>query len=166
MHGFPHFAVSIAVKVKNSIHYGVIYDPLRQEIFSAVRGSGAQLNARRIRVSKQMGLTQSLLGTGFPFKNKEIADQYFNSFQTIFHQCSGIRRAGSAALDLAYVAAGRLDGYWEYSLKPWDIAAGALMVKEAGGLVTDFDGAEQYLSNGNIVAANPKLIRELLQNLR
>lgn len=163
IHGFPHFCVSIAVQMKDRLEFGLIYDPLRHEFFTAIRGSGAQLNNRRIRVSSQATLPGSLLGTGFPYRNLERLDSYMKSLHELIPQVAGIRRAGSAALDLAYIAAGRLDGYWEYDLKPWDIAAGALLVSEAGGLVSDMDGKENYLVSGNIVAGNTKIFKGLLQ---
>jgi myo-inositol-1(or 4)-monophosphatase len=165
LHGFPFFSVSIAVKHKSKIEHGVIFDPLRKECFSASRGGGAKLNDRRIRVTKQNKLDKALLGTGFPFRNKELMNKYFATFQELFTHSSGIRRAGSAALDLAYVACGRLDGFWEFNLKPWDIAAGALLIREAGGLVSDLSGGESFLQTGNIVAANPKLFKSILQRI-
>lgn len=166
MHGFPHICVSIAVKVKNKIEHGLIYDPLRQEFFTASRGGGAQLNARRMRVAKRTQMQHALIGTGFPIRDKKRLPEYLKTFESLFMETAGIRRAGSAALDLAYVASGRLDGFWEFGLKPWDIAAGALMIKEAGGLVSDFHGAEDYLTSGNIVAGNNKLFKHLLQILQ
>lgn len=165
-HGFPHIAISIAVQIKNKIEHGLIYDPLRQEFFTASRGRGAQLNARRIRVTQRKQLQHALLGTGFPFRDKKLLPVYLKTFESLFMQCGGVRRAGSAALDLAYVAAGRLDGFWEFGLKPWDIAAGTLMIKEAGGLVSDFQGGETYMQSGNIVAGNPKIFKHLLQVLQ
>lgn len=166
VHGFPHFAVSIAVKYKNRIEHGVVYDPVRGECFSASRGKGAILNDRRIRVNQLANMNQALLGTGFPFRNKALAERYFSTFQALFGKCAGIRRAGAAALDLAYVAAGRLDGFWEFNLQPWDIAAGSLLIKEAGGLVGDFSGGESYMKTGNIVAGNPKIFKSLLQTMQ
>ena len=165
LHGFPFFSVSIAVMHRNRIEHALVFDPLRQECFTATRGAGAQLNDRRIRVSKQTQLTSALLGTGFPFRNKESAKKHFPTFEALFGQCAGVRRAGSAALDLAYVACGRLDGFWEFGLNSWDLAAGSLLIKEAGGLVSDFDGSERYLTTGNIVAGNAKLFKPLLTNL-
>lgn len=166
IHGFPHFCVSIAVQQKGRIEHGLIYDPIRHEFFTTSRGGGAQLNNRRLRVSTRNQLQGSLLGTGFPFRNPTRLPSYLKTFQSLLTQVSGIRRAGSAALDLAYVAAGRFDGYWEFDLKIWDIAAGALMVQEAGGLVSDIDGSENFLTSGNIVAGNPKVFKALLQNIR
>ncbi len=166
IHGFPHVCVSIAIQHKGVLEHGIIYDPLRQEIFTATRGGGARLNNRRIRVSQRRELTNALIGTGFPFRDKKLWDTYIKIFEQFFKESAGIRRAGSAALDLAYVAAGRLDGFWEFGLKPWDIAAGALLIKEAGGLVTDFNGSENFLESGNIVAACPKLLKSLLKVIK
>jgi len=164
LHGFPHFAVSIAIQVKGITEHAVVYDPLRHEMFTASRGKGAHLNkSLRLRVSKQVGLSGSLIGTGFPFKYPELHDDYLKTFKAIMSQETGIRRVGAAALDLAYLAAGRLDGFWEFKLKPWDIAAGALIVKEAGGLIGDFDGTEKYMENGHVVAGTPKVFKPLLQ---
>ncbi|MCB1827039.1 MAG: inositol monophosphatase, partial [Coxiellaceae bacterium] len=157
VHGFPHFAISIAVKKGDKIEAGVVYDPIRQELFSAVRGEGAFVDNRRIRVSETKKLETALIGTGFPFKKKQHIKPYLTTFESIFSEVSGIRRAGAAALDLAYVAAGRLDGFWEASLAEWDMAAGSLLIQEAGGLITDFQGGDNYLFAGNIVAGSPKI---------
>ena len=166
LHNVPHFAVSIAVKKNDRIEHGVIYDPIRKELFSASIGQGARLNNHKIRVSKQVHLNRALLGTCFAFRNNEMSKRYFTTFETLFTRCSGFRRCGSYALDLAYVAAGRYDGFWDTSLQLWDIAAGILLVREAGGLVSDFHGSENYLKTGNIVAANPKIFKSLLQHIR
>jgi myo-inositol-1(or 4)-monophosphatase len=167
IHGFPHFAVSIAISYRGKIEHGVIYDPVRQELFTASRGKGAQMNDRRLRVSKNKLLEECLIGTGFPYRHSpELIAAYVNSLQAVLPLCGDVRRAGAAALDLAYVACGRLDGFWEMSLKPWDVAAGALMIKEAGGLACDFQGSEDYLKSGNIVAGNPKILKLLLQQIR
>lgn len=163
IHGFPHFAVSIACQIKDKIEHAVIYDPIRQEIFTASRGRGAYVNERRIRVSQEKKLNYALIGTGFPFRQHHQLKYYMNIFQEVYPQTSGVRRTGSACLDLAYVAAGRLDGFWELNLKPWDIAAGVLLIKEAGGLVGDIHGGETYLETGNIVAGNPRIFKGLLQ---
>ncbi len=163
LHGHPQFAVSIAVKHQTQLEHAVVYDPLRQELFTASRGAGAQLNSRKIRVSKLKGLDGALLGTGFPIRNPENLDKYLETFKAVFPRVSGIRRAGAASLDLAWVAAGRLDGFWEMNLKPWDIAAGALLVQEAGGLVGDMQGGSQHLEKGSVVAGNPKLFKELIR---
>ena len=157
LRGIPHYAVSIALKNKDRIEQAVIYDPVKDELFTASMGNGAMMNNRRIRVSKQHDLDGVLLGTGIPFREDQDLDQFMSSLAAFIPGSSGIRRAGSAALDMAYVAAGRLDGYWEYGVKPWDIAAGILIVKEAGGLVGDTDNEHNQLSNGNIVAATPKV---------
>lgn len=166
LHGFPQFAVSIGLKHKGRLEQAVVYDPLRQELFTASRGGGAQLNDRRIRVSKRNDLDGALLGTGFPFKQQQHLDTYLHTFKALFPMTAGIRRAGSAALDLAYVAAGRLDGFWEIGLNPWDMAAGVLLVQESGGLVSDFSGGNEFFSTGNLVAANPKVFKAMLQKIR
>ncbi len=165
IHGFPHFCISIAAQQNGRIEHGVVYDPIKKDLFTASRGRGAQLNGRRIRVANLRSLDQALIGTGFPFRNSAALDKYLPTFQSIFQQCGGIRRAGSAALDLAYVASGRLDGYWEFGLNIWDIAAGSLLITEAGGLVGDFEGGASYLASGNIVAGNPRLFKNLLQTI-
>jgi myo-inositol-1(or 4)-monophosphatase len=162
VHGFPVFSVSIAVARKGELEHGVVYDPLRQEIFSASRGQGAQLDGRRIRVSKRATLQQSLVATGFPYRaNLVHLDRYLEMLRAVMLESSGVRRPGSAALDLCYVAAGRVDAYWELGLSKWDIAAGALIVREAGGRISDFRGADAYLDSGNVVAGNPKVYAAL-----
>ncbi len=166
LHGMPQFAVSIALQHKGRLEQGVIYDPMRQELFTASRGSGAFLDNRRIRVSKQVGLNGALLGTGFPYKDQAHLETYLAMFKALIVDSAGIRRPGSAALDLAYVAAGRFDGFWEIGLKPWDMAAGILLVREAGGLVGDFAGGHDYLTTGNVVAAAPKLFPAMLREIR
>jgi myo-inositol-1(or 4)-monophosphatase len=153
LHGFPHYCVSIAVRVKGRVEHAVIYDPQRDELFTASRGEGAKLNDRRLRVTKRRELAGALLATGFPFKYPAFHEAYFNSFKALFPQVADIRRTGSAALDLAYVAAGRVDGYWEMGLENWDMAAGLLLVEEAGGIVTDFDGTDNLFNKGNVIAA-------------
>lgn len=166
LHGFPHFAVSIACQYKGRLEHAVVYDPLKQEIFSASRGDGATLNNRKIRVTALKSTQGALLGTGFPFKQKDQLDEFLALFNEFFKTASDIRRAGSAALDLAYVASGRLDGFWEAGLKSWDVAAGALIVREAGGLIGDYKGDEHYLENGQIIAANPRLFGEMLRKIQ
>lgn len=166
LHGFPQFAVSIALQYKGHIEQGVVYDPLRQELFTASRGAGATLNDRRIRVTSRRSLDGALLGTGFPFKAQQHLDAYLDMFRALFPKTAGIRRPGSAALDLAYVAAGRLDGFWEIGLNIWDMAAGVLLIQEAGGLSSDFLGGHEYLKNGNLVAGNPKVFAEILKVIR
>lgn len=166
--GIPHYAVSIACLHKGKLEHAVIVDPVRREEFTASRGRGAQLNGRRIRVSKLSGLDGALLGTGIPFKNHcdDKLVPYSKSIEVLASQCAGIRRAGAASLDLAYVAAGRLDAFWEIGLSAWDIAAGALLVKEAGGLVADIDSSDNYLESGNIVCGNPKCFKAVLQAVK
>ena len=165
LHGFPHYAVSIALSHKGVLSQAVIYDPMRNELFTASRGRGAYLNDHRMRVSKRIKLQECLLGTGFPFKEFSLIDNYLAMFRDLTQKTSGIRRAGAATLDLAYVAAGRLDGFWEFGLTPWDMAAGSLLITEAGGLVGDLLGNSGYIESGNIVAANPKLFSQLIQSL-
>ncbi|HAQ50985.1 MAG TPA: inositol-1-monophosphatase [Gammaproteobacteria bacterium] len=162
LHSFPHYCVSIAIMVDNRIEHGVIYDPLRDELFTASRGAGAKLNDRRLRVGKQKTLHQALIATGFPFKYPHYVSPYMDMFNRIFPQVTDIRRAGSAALDLAYVAAGRVDGYWELGLQQWDIAAGILLVEEAGGVVSDLTDNNHYMSSGHIVAGNMPVQQALL----
>lgn len=166
LHGIPHFAISIAFRYKNRLEAGLIYDPIRQEMFTASRGEGAQVNDRRIRVSGINTLENALLGTGFPFRHPRHQPAYLQFFNSLFGRCVEIRRAGAASLDLSYVAAGRLDAYWEMSLKPWDIAAGALIVQEAGGLISDFSGGNDFMKSGHIVTGNPKLFKALLQEMQ
>ena len=163
LHGFPQFAVSIALRNKGVIEQAVIYDPLRQELFTATRGNGANLNSRRIRVSNRKYLKGALLGTGFPFGNNQKLEEFITTFRSIFPMTSGIRRAGAASLDLAYVACGRLDGFWEFGLKEWDVAAGALLIQEAGGIVTSTKNDDSYLSSGDILTANSRLHEELVK---
>ena len=158
IHGFPVFAVSIAVTHNGQLEHGVVYDPLRQEIFTASRGQGAQVDGRKIRVSKRPSMQHSLIATGFPYRgNKEHLDDYLEMLKSVISVSAGIRRPGSAALDLCYVAAGRVDGFWELGLNIWDIAAGALMIKEAGGRISDFHGTDAYLQSGDVVAGSPKI---------
>ena len=143
----------------------VIFDPTRNDLFIASRGKGAFLNDRRLRVSKRIKLAEALIGTGFPFRNFQHLDAYLAMFRDVLQKTAGVRRPGSAALDLAWVAAGRLDGFWEIGLSKWDIAAGCLLVQEAGGLVSDFSGEDSYIDTGNIVAGSPKIFAQLLQVL-
>ncbi len=163
LHGFPVFAVSIAVRRNSALQHGVVFDPLRNELFTASRGGGAHMNDHRIRVSRVFRMGNALLGTGFPFKHLEHLDSWIPTFKAALTASSGIRRAGSAALDLAYVACGRLDGFWEMGLKPWDMAAGSLLIQEAGGLVSDFHGRQEHLATGDVVAGNPTIHPVLLQ---
>ena len=165
IHGFPQYCVSIALMQRGVITQGVIYDPNRNDLFVATKGRGAFLNDRRLRVSKRHRLNEALLGTGFPFKNLETLDRYLAMFRLMTGQSAGIRRAGAAALDLAWVASGRLDGFFEIGLKPWDIAAGSLLVSEAGGLVGDFQGDPDFLHTGDMLAGTPKIFGQLVQML-
>ncbi len=166
IHGFPHFCISIAFKDHNKIEHALIYDPYRQELFTASRGRGAYLNEKRIRVSQCKSMDKSLIGTGFPVRQKQQLPHFIKMFEAIFPKTSGIRRGGSAVLDLAYIASGRLDGYWELRLEPWDLAAAVLLIQEAGGLVGDIHGSPQFMENGHIVAGNPKIFKALLQTLK
>ena len=166
IHGFPQYCVSIGVQHRGAAAHAVVYDPAKNELFTATRGRGAFLDDRRIRVSKREKLKDALVGTGFPFKEFGRIDAYVRQLRALMSATAGVRRAGAAALDLAYVACGRLDAFWEMGLSPWDMAAGALLVQEAGGLVGDFAGEPNYLENGDIAAATPKLFAPLLERLR
>jgi myo-inositol-1(or 4)-monophosphatase len=161
--GIPVFSISIALRHLNQIQLGVVLDPVRNELFHAQRGEGAFLNGKKIQVSSRENLEECLLATGFPFKQKESLPTYVKCFQDIFQHCSGMRRMGSAALDLAYVAAGRFDGFWELGLSPWDMAAGSIIIEEAGGNISDFWGKNSQLTSGYIAASNghihPDIIR-------
>ena len=162
IHGFPQYAVSIALRHREHVTQAVVYDPTRNELFTASRGRGAFMNERRIRVSRRIKLSECLIGTGFPFRSFEHLDEYVQMFRNVAEHTAGIRRPGAAALDLAYVAAGRLDGFWEIGLSPWDMAAGSLLILEAGGLVSDFKGETAYLEEGRIVCGAPKIFPQLL----
>jgi myo-inositol-1(or 4)-monophosphatase len=165
MHGFPQFAVSIAVQRRGRLEHGVVYDPLRQELFTTSRGEGAQLDGKRIRVSSHIGLDRALIGTGFPYRtNLHWIDNYMGMFKAVTQATAGIRRPGAAALDLAYVAAGRLDAFWELGLSPWDTAAGTLLITEAGGMVGTLTGGE-YKQQGHILAGTPKVYAPLMELL-
>lgn len=165
IHGYPVFSVSIAVEFKGDIIIGVTFDPLRDELFYAEKGTGSFLNDKPIKVS-EADLKNGLITTGFPFRKKEMIDSYLEVFKNIFFKVSDLRRAGSAALDLAYLACGRCDGFFEFGLSPWDIAAGSLLIKEAGGIVTDFEGDNKYLKTGNIVAGNLTLHKDILEEVK
>jgi myo-inositol-1(or 4)-monophosphatase len=165
LHGMPQYCVSIALLHRGVAEQAVVFDPHRNELFTATKGAGAFLNDRRIRVSKTDRLENALIGTGFPFRQVSSIDDYLAMLRNVMVTVSGVRRPGAAALDLAYVAAGRYDGFWELGLAPWDMAAGALLVREAGGLVGDLGGGEKYLESGRIVAANGKLFAALLKTL-
>ncbi len=165
LHGFPTFAVSIAVEHRKRLQHAIVYDPMRQEFFTASRGEGAQLEGKKIRVSTQRTLEGALIGTGFPFRSEaDYVDQYLAILKEIMGVAAGVRRPGAAALDLAYVAAGRIDGFWEFGLSPWDTAAGTLLIQEAGGRVGTPAGAE-YALGRNIVAGNPKVYAALLSRI-
>lgn len=167
IHGFPQFAVSIGIQIRGIMEHGVVYDPLSNELFTATKGSGAQLDGRRIRVSDCKNINTALIGTGFSYKRtNESIDTCMQRLKIVLEQCADIRRAGSAALDLAYVAAGRLDGFWETGLAPWDVAAGSLLVREAGGFVSDLRGEDKFVETGNIVAGNTKVYPQLLELLK
>src|SRR3989304_7011222 len=165
IHGFPQYCVSIGLRHKGTVTQAVIYDPGRNELYTATRGHGAYLHDRRMRVSKRRQLDGALIGTGFPFREVAHIGEYMLILQKVMGQTAGVRRAGSAALDLAYVAAGRLDGFWETGLAPWDMAAGSLLIQEAGGLVADLEGESDYLQSGRIVAGSPKIFAQLLQTI-
>jgi myo-inositol-1(or 4)-monophosphatase len=165
LHGFPQYAVSIALAVKGVVTQAVVYDPGRNDLFTASRGRGAYLNDTRIRVSKRAHLKTALVATGFPFRQFEHADAYLAMLRDMMRNTAGIRRPGSSALDLAYVAAGRLDGFWELGLAPWDIAAGSLLIIEAGGLIGDLQGEDGYMKNGHVVGGNPKIFAQIVQLL-
>jgi myo-inositol-1(or 4)-monophosphatase len=166
LHGFPQVAVSIAVEHLGRIEQGVIFDPLRQEMFTASRGEGARLEDKRLRVSGRGSLKGALLGTGIPFRDQGDLDPYLATLRELVPGTAGIRRAGAAALDLAYVASGRLDGFWEFGLKPWDMAAGILLIREAGGIVTDTDGGEDFMATGNVAAGSPRVLQGMVAALR
>lgn len=156
LHSFPQYAVSIALEVKGTLQQAVIFDPFKNEMFTASQGSGAYLNDHRIRVSARKKLPGALIGTGFPFKEQARLELYLDTFRDLFPMTSGIRRAGSAALDLAWVACGRMDGFWEFGLNPWDMAAGILLIREAGGAVTDMQGGNDVYQ-GDIIGGNGNL---------
>lgn len=166
LHGFPQYAVSIALEHHGRLEVGVVYNPVNQELFTAERGGGAFLNNKRIRVAGLRSLEGALLGTGFPFRPEQDVEAYLKTFRALHGPTAGVRRAGSAALDLAYVAAGRLDGFWEFGLNPWDMAAGVLLIREAGGVVVDFEGGDEFMRSGNLIAANPKVTHAMLKAIR
>ena len=163
LHGFPQYCISIALEEKGEITQAVIYDPNRNDLFTATKGQGAYLNQRRMRVSNKSKLKESMLGTGFPFRDFQHLPVYLKIFEEVVRSTSGVRRPGSAALDLAYVAAGWFDGFFEINLSKWDIAAGGLLVSEAGGIVSDFSGKDAWIESGNIVANNPKIYEPLIK---
>ncbi|WP_105903355.1 inositol-1-monophosphatase [Vibrio gangliei] len=166
MKGFPHFSVSIAVRMRGKTEVACVYDPIRNELFTAQRGSGAQLNNARLRVNPIKDLNGAILATGFPFKQKQHSESYIKIVGGLFTECADFRRSGSAALDLCYLAAGRVDGYFELGLKPWDIAAGELIAREAGAILTDFAGGTNYLASGNIVGSSARGVKSILKHVR
>ena len=163
IHGFPQYAVSIGFAHKGVMTHAVVFDPTRNELFTASKGSGAYLNDTRIRVSKRAKLDESLIGTGFPYRMFDHIDAYLAIFRELAQKTAGMRRPGAASLDLAYVACARLDGFWELGLAPWDIAAGSLLITEAGGLISDFSGESAYMNTGNVIGGTPKIFAQLLQ---
>jgi myo-inositol-1(or 4)-monophosphatase len=165
LHGFPQYCVSIALSHKGQVTQAVIYDPCRNDLFTATRGRGAYLNDHRIRVSRRAHLRECLIGTGFPFRDGSFLDTYLRMMKTMIESTAGLRRPGAAALDLAYVAAGFYDGFWEVGLNPWDVAAGSLLIQEAGGLIGDLSGNGDYLHGGQVIAANPKIFAQMVAAL-
>lgn len=162
IHTFPQYCVSIALQQRGQVTQAVVYDPTRNELFTASKGAGAYLNEKRIRVTRRDRMADSLIGTGFPFRSKDGIDEYVQMFRVMTEKTAGLRRAGAAALDLAYVACGRLDGFFEKGLKPWDIAAGSLLITEAGGIVGNFSGESDYLYKGNVLAGTPKIFAQMV----
>ncbi|MQR01536.1 inositol monophosphatase family protein [Glaciimonas soli] len=169
IHGFPQYCVSIALQHRGQITQAVIYDPTRNDMFTATKGAGAYLNDKRIRVGKRDRVADGLIGTGFPFRGIDteglVMDEYIKMFRIMSQNCAGLRRPGSAALDLAYVAAGYLDGFFEKGLKPWDIAAGSLLIMESGGIVGNFSGESDYLYKGDVLAGSPKIFSQMVNLL-
>jgi len=165
LHGFPQYCVSIALAQRGVVTQGVVYDPVRNDLFTATRGRGAFLNDRRIRVSRRQHLRDCLIGTGFPFRDGSYLDTYLQMMKTMIEQTAGLRRPGAAALDLAYVAAGFYDGFWEVGLNAWDVAAGSLLIQEAGGLIGDLAGDSDFLHGGQVIAATPKVFAQMVTAL-
>ena len=165
LHGFPQYCVSIALAHRGQVTQAVIYDPCRNDLFTATRGRGAFLNDRRMRVSRRTHLRDCLIGTGFPFRDGSYLDTYLSMMKTMIEHTAGLRRPGAAALDLAYVAAGFYDGFWEVGLNPWDVAAGSLLVQESGGLIGDLAGEGNFLYGGQVIAANPKVFAQMVTAL-
>lgn len=162
IHGFPTYCVSIALQQRGQITQAVVYDPNRNDLFTASKGAGAYLNEKRIRVGRRDKMADALIGTGFPYRDTNELDEYMKMFRVMTERCAGLRRPGAAALDLAYVAAGRLDGFFEKGLQPWDMAAGSLLVSEAGGLVGDFSGNSDYIYKRNVIAGSPKIFGQMV----
>ena len=157
----PYYAISIALQIKGRLEHAVIYDLIHKEIFTASRGQGAFANNKRIRVATRTKLETCVIGTGFPSHQKAVCSDFIKTFEAVFYACGDIRRNGSISLDLAYVASGRLDAFWEFQLNPWKMASGILLLQEAGALVVDFRGAENYMKSGNVIVGNPKLVKLL-----
>ena len=166
IHGFPQYCISIALQQRGVVTHALIYDPNRNDMFTASKGNGAFLNDRRLRVSRCEALKDSLIGTGFPARDLSFLEQYMEMFKLVTERCQGLRRPGAAALDLAYVAAGYLDGFFEKGLSPWDMAAGSLIIGEAGGIVADFSGEAVHMETGNVIAGNPRIFYQLLTLLK
>jgi myo-inositol-1(or 4)-monophosphatase len=165
IHGFPQYCVSIALQQRGQITQAVVYDPTRNDLFTASKGGGAFLNEKRLRVTKRDKIGDALIGTGFMYRDKDGMDEYLKMFRVMTEASTGLRRAGAAALDLAYVAAGRLDGFFEKGLKPWDMAAGSLLITESGGIVGTFAGESDYLYKGNVIAGTPKVFGQMVNLL-
>lgn len=165
LHGYPNYCISIALQQRGVITQAVIYDPVRNDLFTATKGAGAYLNEKRIRVTKRDKIADALIGTGFPFRGTDDLDEYMQMFRVMTEKCAGLRRPGSAALDLAYVATGRLDGFFEKGLQPWDMAAGALLITEAGGIMGTFAGESDYLYKNNVIAGTPKVFAQMVSVL-
>jgi len=165
IHGFPQYCVSIALQQRGQITQAVVYDPTRNDLFTATKGAGAYLNEKRIRVTKRDKISDALIGTGFPFRAGDNIDEYMKMFKIMTQSCAGLRRPGSAALDLAYVACGRLDGFFEKGLQPWDMAAGSLLITESGGIMGTFAGESDYLYKGDVLAGTPKVFAQLVSLL-
>ena len=165
IHGFPQYCVSIALQQKGQITQAVVYDPTRNDLFTASKGGGAFLNEKRLRVTKRDKIADALIGTGFMYRDKDGMEEYLQMFRVMTEASSGLRRAGAAALDLAYVAAGRLDGFFEKGLKPWDMAAGSLLITESGGIMGTFAGESDYLYKGNAIAGTPKVFGQMVNLL-
>ena len=166
VHGYPYFCISIALRYKGKVEHAVIYDPIKDDIYCASLGGGAQKNNHRLRLNKHKLLDKALIGTALPSTKSHLRSTFIEANKTVIENCSSLRICGAAALDLAYVAAGSLDGFWSVGLKPWDVAAASLIIKEAGGIVMDHQGGESYIDSGNIIAANPKLIKQLVSSLK
>lgn len=165
IHGHPQYAISIALAHKGLVQQAVVYDPSRNDLFTASRGVGAFMNDRRIRVSKRNAMNECVISTGFPVVDQSYVDTYLAMLKDVLARTAGVRREGAASLDLCNVACGRVDGFWEFNLKPWDIAAGSLIIQEAGGIVTDMKGEQSWFESGDIVAGNPKVLAQLLHIL-